>query len=209
MKTQAPHLTSMNKVISIGVRVNEMKAIGKVVLGMDDDAKIIVKSSVSMNDSEDRDDLYFVMFNVMAPEGDEGTLRLSIATVGCFAQKLVDLGVSTHKRIEKMIDDSPEKYLELVVKHYGEIVAHGEEKVSIPLDSEENATKARAILTSLISNGCYVQVTRYRVPGADPEIVERAQEVPTADLVESLQAMLEIVKNWESFDLADYLPAEV
>jgi hypothetical protein len=128
--------------------------------------------------------------------------------VGCFAQKLVDLGVSTHQRIEKMIDEHPEKYLELVVEHYGKIVAHGEEKLSIPLDSEENATKARAILTSLISNGAYVQVTRYRVPGADPEITERAQEVPTEDLIESLQAMLDIVKNWESFDLADYLPAE-
>jgi hypothetical protein len=185
-----------------------MKSIGKVVLGMDEGAKIIVKSSVSMKDTEDRDDLYFVMFNVMAPEGGEGTLRLSIATVGCFSQKLVDLGVSNQKRIEKMIDDDPEKYLQLVVKHYGEIVAHGEEKVSIPLDSEENATKARAILTSLISNGCYVQVTRYRVPGADPEITERAQEVPTADLVDSLQAMLDIVKNWKTFDIADYLPAE-
>ena len=173
-----------------------MKSIGKVVLGMDDDAKIIVKSSVSMKDTEDRDDLYFVMFNVMAPDGEGGTLRLSIATVGCFAQKLVDLGVSTQ----------PEKYLELVVEHYGKIVAHGEEKLSIPLDSEENATKARAILTSLISNGAYVQVTRYRVPGADPEITERAQEVPTEDLIDSLQAMLDIVKNWESFkNLPDWL----
>jgi hypothetical protein len=31
-----------------------MKSIGKVVLGMGDDAKIIVKSSVSMKDTEDR-----------------------------------------------------------------------------------------------------------------------------------------------------------
>jgi hypothetical protein len=174
-----------------------------VTLGLDDSARVMVRSNVMMAGPNDRDDLYFVMFNIMAP--DEGNpLRLSVATVGNFADTLVDLGISDRETVRRLITEDPERYLQTVADNYAAMVSTGEEKVSIPLDSQTNADKARAVLASLIDNKCYVQVTRYRIPGADPEIIEKAQEVPTEELIPSLKAMLDIVKDWQNFDMEAY-----
>lgn len=180
-----------------------MKSIGKVTLGLDETARVLVKSNVLMKDPADRDDLYFVMFNIMAPEEDK-PLRLSVATVGDFGASLQALGYVEAPELYNLINNEPQRYLGLVAKHYGELIATGDEKVSISLNSQPNADKARAVLASLIENKCYVQVTRYRIPGGDPEIVERAQEVPTEELIPSLKTMLEIVKDWDNFDLEAY-----
>jgi len=180
-----------------------VRSIGKVALGLDESARVMVRSNVLMAGPADRDDLYFVMFNIMAPEG-ETPLRLSVATVGNFAASMVTMGVADAKTINRMITEDPEAYLGLVGEHYGSLVATGEEKVSIPLDSQANADKARAVLASLIDNRCYYQVTRYKIPGGDPEIVAKAQEVPTEELIPSLRTMLEIVRDWENFDLEAY-----
>ena len=181
-----------------------MKSIGKVTLGLDDSARVLVRSNVLMNDPQDRDDLYFVMFNIMAPDEDK-PLRLSVATVGDFAATLLSMGHIQRSELEHLVNNDPERYLGLVAQHYGQLVTTGSEKVSINLDSQASADKARAVLVSLIENKCYVQITRYRIPGGDPEIVEKAQEVPTEELIPSLKAMLDIVKDWENFDLEAFV----
>jgi hypothetical protein len=189
--------------IPLPIRGERVKSIGKVTLGLDETARVLVKSNVLMKDVSDRDDLYFVMFNIMAPDEDK-PLRLSVATVGDFAASLQALGYIEAPEVQNLINNDPERYLGLVGQHYGELVTTGSEKVSIPLDSQPNADKARAVLASLIENKCYVQVTRYRIPGGDPEIVERAQEVPTEELIPSLKTMLGIVKDWKNFDMEAY-----
>jgi hypothetical protein len=180
-----------------------MRSIGTVKLGLDDQARVVVKSNVLMDDPSDKDDLYFIMFNIMAPEGDK-PLRLSVGTVGDFARTMEALNLIAPGQAKYLVDKDPQAYLSLVAQHYGQLVPTGEEKVSIPLTDEAGATKARAVLASLIENKCYFQVTRYRIPGGDPEIVEKAQEVPTEELIPNLKVMLEIVKDWETFDLENW-----
>lgn len=180
-----------------------MRSIGSVKLGLDERARVMVRSNVLMAGPQDRDDLYFVMFNIMAPEVDK-PLRLSVATVGCFSETLVRLGITDAATVNRMITGDPEGYLAMVGEHYAELVATGDEKVSIPLDSQDNADKARAVLASLIDNKCYLQVTRYKIPGGEQEVLERAQEVPTEELIPSLKAMLDIVKDWRNFDMEAY-----
>jgi len=72
---------------------------------------------------------------------------------------------------------------------------------------------ARAVVTSMINNGKYHQVSNYRVGAAEP--VVKVQEVPTKELLPDLHQMLNIIKEWEDFDLREFLikqganPAEV
>ena len=42
-----------------------MKKIGKVKLGINNDLEVVIVSDVAMNGEADKDDLYFVMFNIM------------------------------------------------------------------------------------------------------------------------------------------------
>jgi hypothetical protein len=56
-----------------------MKNIGKVKLTMTKDMIVTVHAAVHMKDKDDRDDLYFVLFNIMADP-----LRLSLGVVGNF-----------------------------------------------------------------------------------------------------------------------------
>ena len=177
-----------------------MRSIGSVTLGLDDEARVVVRSNVLMQDPSDKDDLYFVMFNIMAPDKDK-PLRLSIGTVSDFARNMENMKLIQPGEAKHLVDNDPQRYLGLVAQHYGALVTTGQEKVAIPLDSDGNATKARALLASLIDNKCYIQVTRYKIPGGDPEIIEKAQEVPTEELIPNLKVMLDIVKDWKNFDM--------
>ena len=60
-----------------------MKNIGKVKLTMTKDMIVTVHAAVHMKDKDDRDDLYFVLFNIMAEP-----LRLSLGVVGNFFEEL-------------------------------------------------------------------------------------------------------------------------
>ncbi len=180
-----------------------MKSIGSVTLGLDDKARVVVRSNVLMDNPADKDDLYFVMFNIMAPDEDK-PLRLSIGTVSDFARNMESMNLIQPGEAKHLVDNDPTKYLGLVAQHYGALVTTGQEKVSIPLNNDDNATKARAVLASLIDNKCYLQVTRYKIPGGDPEIIEKAQEVPTEELIPNLKVMLDIVKDWENFDIGEW-----
>ena len=42
-----------------------MNKIGKVKLGINNELDVVIVSDVSMNGEADKDDLYFVMFNIM------------------------------------------------------------------------------------------------------------------------------------------------
>jgi len=174
-----------------------MDKIGKVTLGMNPEAEVIVKTAMKMNGPDDKDDLYFTMFNIMAEP-----LRMVVAVVGDFSGLLPQYGYESED-IEEWVASEPEKYLSLVMKHYADLMAHAEEKISIPLESKENAEKARVVLSSLIAKGFYIQTTNYVIP--DGENDERSQQVPTAELVDDLRVMLDIVKQWDTFDLQAYL----
>lgn len=174
-----------------------MDKIGKVALGMSADAEVIVKTAMKMKNAEDKDDLYFTMFNIMA-----NPLRMVVAVVGNFSSMLPQFGYS-QEDIDTWVTEEPEKYLSLVMNHYADLMAHAEEKISIPLDSAENAEKARVVLSSLISKGFYLQTTTYVIPQGENE--ERSQQVPTSELVNDLRVMLDIVKQWDTFDLEEYL----
>ena len=89
------------------------------------------------------------------------------------------------------------------MNHYAELMGSAEEKISIPLDSAENAEKARVVLSSLISKGYYLQTTTYVIPQGENE--ERSQKVPTSELINDLRVRLDIVKQWDTFDLEAYL----
>ena len=125
-----------------------------------------------------------------------------VAVVGNFSSMLPQFGYS-QEDIDTWVTEEPEKYLSLVMNHYADLMAHAEEKISIPLDCKENAEKARVVLSSLISKGFYLQTTTYVIPQGENE--ERSQQVPTSELVDDLRIMLDIVKQWDTFDLEEYL----
>ncbi len=176
-----------------------MKNIGKVKLTMTKDMIVTVHAAVHMKDKDDRDDLYFVLFNIMAEP-----LRLSLGVVGNFFEELERVAGSDPAKLANLIDREPDTYMKLVQRHYGELVqANNEEKVKVVLDNQRDADMARMVLSSLLQNKHYVQITTYHIPGE--ESVVREQEVPTETLAAELKVMLDITKKWEGFDLDQYV----
>ena len=78
------------------------------------------------------------------------------------------------------------------------IAKYGEEKITIPLDNETNAKKVRVILSSMIQNGHYNQITNYHV---EKEVIKKEQKIDTTELNAQLKVMLEIAKDWKGFDV--------
>ena len=74
----------------------------------------------------------------------------------------------------------------------------GVEKIKIPLDSQENADKARIIIASMIDKGRFIQKSNYIIDG---ESQFKEQDVDTANMVPQLKLMLEIIKKWDTIDL--------
>ena len=176
-----------------------MKNIGKVKLTMTKDMIVTVHAAVHMKDKEDRDDLYFVLFNIMAEP-----LRLSLGTVGNFFDQLEAMAGSDPVKLAKLLDTDPDAYMKLVQRYYAELVqSSNEEKVKVVLDNQRNADMARMVLSSLLQNKHYVQITTYHIPGE--ESVEKEQEVPTETLAAELKVMLDITKKWDGFDLEQYV----
>jgi hypothetical protein len=176
-----------------------MKNIGKVKLTMTKDMIVTVHAAVHMKDKEDRDDLYFVLFNIMAEP-----LRLSLGTVGNFFDQLEAMAGSDPVKLAKLLDTDPDAYMKLVQRYYAELVqSSNEEKVKVVLDNQRNADMARMVLSSLLQNKHYVQITTYHIPGE--ESVVKEQEVPTETLAAELKVMLDITKKWDGFDLEQYV----
>ena len=62
---------------------------------------------------------------------------------------------------------------------------------------------ARMVLSSLLQNKYYTQVTTYHIP--NQEKIVKEQRVPTESLAAELKVMLDITKKWEGFDLEQYV----
>ncbi len=172
-----------------------MEKVGKVRLGMNSEMTVLVESDVMMKNSDDRDDLYFIMFNVMADP-----LRLSIITIG----DLIALAKANTEKSEtellKLLEDDPEQYVFLALGNTELLMDKSVEKIKIPLDSQPNADKARVIISSMIDKSKFIQKSNYMVGG---ESVVKEQEVDTSNMIPQLKLMLEIIKRWESIDLEE------
>ena len=77
------------------------------------------------------------------------------------------------------------------------------ERVRIPLDSQKNADQARLVVTSMIAQGYFKQISLYHFPEGDEQ--PKVQKVPTKDMSQDLNIMLDVIKNWENFDYEDFM----
>ncbi len=177
-----------------------MKKIGKVKLGLNNNFEVLIESDIEMNGEEDLDDLYFVMFNVM-----NNPLRLSIITVGNLINLAKKNSGLEDAELMKLLETDPEKYVMIALGDGSIVMDEGIEKIKIPLDSQDNANKARIIVSSMMEKGYFIQKSNYMVNG---EIVRREQNVETENMLPQLNIMLEIIKRWNDLDideLAKYL----
>jgi hypothetical protein len=173
-----------------------MKTITDVKLGFSKSTEVMVTANVDMNEG-DKDDLYFVMFNIL-----DNPLRFVVAVAGNFRDFLVTKGYTTEE-IDKWLETTPETYLEEIVKHQVEIMQNATERVRIPLDSKANSDQARLVVTSMISQGYFKQVSMYRFPNGEED--PKVQKVPTKEMSRDLNIMLEVIKNWEDFNYEDFM----
>ena len=172
-----------------------MNKIGKVKLGINNELDVVIVSDVSMNGEADKDDLYFVMFNIM-----HEPLRLSVTTVG---DLLTLAKINTEKSEEellKLLESDPEQYVYSALGNTELLMENSQEKIKIPLDSAESATKARIIISAMIDKKRFIQESNYNVDG---KITVKKQEVETENMIPQLRIMLEIIKNWDNLDLEE------
>lgn len=174
-----------------------MEKIKQVKLSLNKDAQVVVTADIHMKSAQDPDDVYFVMFNIL-----HDPLRLVVATVGDFVG-LLSAGQNINiKQSESVLLNEPEQFMQMVLSDQTRLFAAAEEKVKVVLNTQKNADMARAVITSMINHGFYHQVSNYYV--AEEKIV-KTQEVPTKELMADLHQMLSIVKEWENFDLREFL----
>ena len=190
-------MISRNKVYFIVARGVKMKEIKRVKLGVNKEAVVVVSSEVEMKSKDDTDEAYIIMFNII---GDP--LRLGIIVVGNMLDKAKENTNLNEAQLEKLMEMDPEKYLQAAMKDPEKIFESAQEMVKIVLDSEKKAAQARLILASMIDNEHYMQRTRYVFEGE--EIAVKEQRIETEELVLQLKAMIEIVKQWETFDMEAY-----
>lgn len=176
-----------------------MKSINNIKLGViPKTMEVTVNTDVLMKDKNDFDDLYVIMFNIM----DE-PLRLSLITIGNLSSILEENGKSKIE-IKKLYESSPEKYLTEALSNTESFDKYAKENIRITLDSKENAQKARLIISSMIQHKYYTQNTNYIF---DDEIINKEQKVDTTDLIPQLKLMLEIIKQWDTFDIKEFSKA--
>jgi len=176
-----------------------MKSIKNVKLGLAPKTmEVIVTSDVIMNGKEDFDDLYVVMFNIM----DE-PLRLSLITIGNLSNILNEKGMSKDK-IKDLYTNNPENYLNEALNDPQSFDKYAKENIRILLDTKENAQKARLIISSMIQNKYYMQKTNYIF---EDESINKEQKIDTTELIPQLKLMLEIIKQWDTFDVKEFAKA--
>ena len=172
-----------------------MKKIGKVKIGMNKEMKVVIESDVEMKNKQDKDDLYFVMFNIMYDP-----LRLAVVTIA----DLITLAKANTGKSEdellKLLDSDPEQYVYLALGNTELLMEKAVEKIKIPLDSQSNSDKARLLISSMIDSNKFVQKTNYTVDG---ETITKEQDVDTTNMLPQLHLMLEIIKRWDDLDLEE------
>ena len=172
-----------------------MKAIKDVRLGFKDQ-EVLVTADIDM-ESEDKDDLYFVMFNIL-----DNPLRFVVAVAGNFVDFLESKGYQ-RQELKLWLEKNPQKYLEAIVQHQVEIMQSAKERVKVTLDSQANADQARLVVTSMFAKGHFNQISTYRFPDGTDD--SKLQKVPTKDMERDLGVMLEVIKDWDNFDYDTFM----
>jgi hypothetical protein len=170
-----------------------MKDIGKVKLGMNSDMVVVIESDITMIDENDKDDLYFVMFNIMYDP-----LRLAVVTIGDLLSLSQANTEKSKDELMNLLEKNPEEYVYLALGNSELLMERGVEKIKIPLDSQSNADKARIIIASMIDKGKFIQKSNYKVNG---ELITKGQDVETENMIPQLKLMLEIIRRWNDLDL--------
>lgn len=178
-----------------------MEKIAKVQLGLNKEMEVMVTSEIAMATAADRDDVYFVMFNVL-----DKPLRFVVSTAGNFTEFLVARGIKK-TQIDTWLSEDTDQFLNNIVQYQQDLISHSVEKVKVVLDSQKNADMARAVVSSMIEKGYFVNVSNYAVPGTK-ETLQKIQKVPTAQLIKDFKTMLEVIKQWEGFDFETFLRAK-
>lgn len=167
-------------------------------LGLNPDIEVIVTTDISMKNTEDRDDVYFVMFNVL-----DSPLRFVVSTAGNFTDFLLARGVKK-KDLKNWLAENPDLFLNQIVEHQQDLLGHSVEKVRVLLDNQKNADLARVVVSSMIDKGYFVNISNYSVPDTE-ETIQKIQKVPTEQLLGDFHTMLEVIKAWDGFDFATFL----
>lgn len=171
-----------------------MESISNVKMALNESQEVVVAADVTMKNKKDIDDLYFVMFNILA-----NPLRFAVCTTGDFTTLIAKESGSTPEKMQKLMAEDGMKFMQKVGEHQMVIMTAAEERLKIPLSTVAAANQARSVLTSMISKGYFNQITVYHVPGeSEPQV--RGQKVPIEGMLPDLQQMLGIVKEWETFD---------
>ena len=174
-----------------------MEKITKVKLGLNKEAIVVVSGEVDMLSKTDKDEAYIIMFNII---GDP--LRLGIIVIGKMLDKALKNTNLSKEQLNVLMEADPEKFLEAAMKNPELLFADAQEMVKIILDSEKKSQQARLVLASMVENGHYIQKTTYSYGGEVIEVKE--QKIETNELALQLKAMIEIVKQWDTFDMDAY-----
>ncbi len=158
--------------------------------------ELVVTAEILMKDEKDFDDLYLIMFNIM----DE-PLRLSVIGVCNLLEMAMENTNMNESQLKSLLNANPEKYITLATENIELMSKMGKEFIGINLDSEENAKKARIVITSMIDKQYYIQRSKYLVNG---EVHDKEQQIETEPLIPQLKMMLEIVKGWNTFNIEDF-----
>ena len=171
-----------------------MKKLKKMNLKINpEDMVLTMNTDIEMVSKTDKDDAYIVMFNII-----DNPLRLSIITVSNFYDIMQDVFKVEREKIESLTQQELDVLIAETVSNIEVITKYGEEKIKVNLDNETNAKKVRVILSSMIENGFYTQITNYH---CEDKVIKKEQKIDTKELNPQLKMMLEIVKDWEKFDI--------
>jgi hypothetical protein len=175
-----------------------MKRIKNVKLGLNKNAEVTIVADVEMIGKNDLDSLFLCFFTILNPP-----LRLSVITAGCLNEQLGKITGQDISTIERMMKENPEMYGQLIQQNTESLLEGGEEQNKILLDSPNNSTNARLILTSMLDMGFYHQKTRYYYPDGDKQ--QQEQKVDIKPLKQAFETMLEICKRWDDPKLKEEL----
>lgn len=170
-----------------------MKSIESMKIALNKKAEVVLLTDIHMKSDKDIDSLFLNFFTLMNPP-----LRLSVLGVGCLSREIGVLMGLTESQMNQMLQDKPEVYTNILQQKTEELLQNGEEYAKINLDNEDSAKNVRAILTSMISNGYYIQRIKYHFPSG---VQKQDQKVDISQLKPAFMQMLEIAKRWndESF----------
>jgi hypothetical protein len=170
-----------------------MKKLNKINLKINPkDMVLTMNTEIEMVSKNDKDDAYIVMFNII-----DNPLRLSIITVSNFYDIIQDVFQVEREKIVALKQEELDVLIAETVSNIEIITKYGEEKITIPLNNETNAKKVRVILSSMVKNGYYTQITNYQ---CNKDTIKREQKIETTELNPQLKMMLEIAKDWDGFD---------